>query len=122
MRKRLEDVKKEREEAKQQLSSLRQTQAPMLKKIQAIENQLKPIDAQIKAKVRQLGQSYWVRVAEQMWAVFLWMCWGWGHFGSRATHLNVKMELVKIIDLKRCSSYCLFSFLLSSSMFLFLIT
>uniref|UniRef100_A0A668A8U7 Structural maintenance of chromosomes protein 5 n=1 Tax=Myripristis murdjan TaxID=586833 RepID=A0A668A8U7_9TELE len=44
VRKRLEDVKKEREEAKQQLSSLRQTQAPMLKKIQAIENQLKPID------------------------------------------------------------------------------
>uniref|UniRef100_A0A668AGF4 Structural maintenance of chromosomes protein 5 n=1 Tax=Myripristis murdjan TaxID=586833 RepID=A0A668AGF4_9TELE len=62
VRKRLEDVKKEREEAKQQLSSLRQTQAPMLKKIQAIENQLKPIDAQIKAKVRQLGQSYWVRI------------------------------------------------------------
>uniref|UniRef100_A0A668A922 Structural maintenance of chromosomes protein 5 n=1 Tax=Myripristis murdjan TaxID=586833 RepID=A0A668A922_9TELE len=66
VRKRLEDVKKEREEAKQQLSSLRQTQAPMLKKIQAIENQLKPIDAQIKAKVRQLGQSYWVRVIDDI--------------------------------------------------------
>lgn len=51
-RKELEGVKKERDEAKRQLSALKQAQAPMLRKIQLIENQLKPTEAQIKAKVR----------------------------------------------------------------------
>ncbi|XP_010766452.1 structural maintenance of chromosomes protein 5-like, partial [Notothenia coriiceps] len=49
-RKELEGVKKERDEAKKQLSALKQAHAPMLKKIQLIENQLKPSEAQIKAK------------------------------------------------------------------------
>lgn len=44
-------MKKERDEAKKQLSSLKQTQAPMVKKIQQIDEQLKPTEAQIKAKV-----------------------------------------------------------------------
>lgn len=46
-------MKREREEAKRQLSALRQAQAPMLRKIQEIENQLKPTEAQIKAKVKK---------------------------------------------------------------------
>lgn len=44
----------EREEAKKQLSALRQAQAPMLKKIQQIDDQLKPTEAQMKAKVTKL--------------------------------------------------------------------
>uniref|UniRef100_A0A8C4GZP8 Structural maintenance of chromosomes protein 5 n=1 Tax=Dicentrarchus labrax TaxID=13489 RepID=A0A8C4GZP8_DICLA len=48
----LEGVKKERDEAKRQLSALKQAQAPMLRKIQLIDNQLKPTEAQIKAKVK----------------------------------------------------------------------
>lgn len=46
-------MKKERDEAKRQLSSLKQAQTPMLRKIQQIENQLKPTEAQIKAKVEK---------------------------------------------------------------------
>lgn len=46
-------MKKERDEAKRQLSSLKQAQTPMLRKIQQIENQLKPTEAQIKAKVKK---------------------------------------------------------------------
>uniref|UniRef100_A0AAQ5X2H8 Structural maintenance of chromosomes protein 5 n=1 Tax=Amphiprion ocellaris TaxID=80972 RepID=A0AAQ5X2H8_AMPOC len=53
-RKELEGVKKEREEAKRQLSALKQAHAPMLRKIQLIENQLQPTEAQIKAKVTKL--------------------------------------------------------------------
>uniref|UniRef100_A0A7N6BEC9 Structural maintenance of chromosomes protein 5 n=1 Tax=Anabas testudineus TaxID=64144 RepID=A0A7N6BEC9_ANATE len=49
-RKELEGVKKERDEAKRQLSALKQAQTPMLRKIQEIDNQLKPTEAQIKAK------------------------------------------------------------------------
>lgn len=44
-------MKREREEAKRHLSSLKQAQAPMLRKIQLIDNKLKPIEEQIKAKV-----------------------------------------------------------------------
>uniref|UniRef100_A0A8C5HES4 Structural maintenance of chromosomes protein 5 n=1 Tax=Gouania willdenowi TaxID=441366 RepID=A0A8C5HES4_GOUWI len=49
-RKELEAVKKEREEAKKRLSVLKQAQAPLIRKIQLIEDQLKPTDAQIKVK------------------------------------------------------------------------
>uniref|UniRef100_A0A3B5LCL1 Structural maintenance of chromosomes protein 5 n=1 Tax=Xiphophorus couchianus TaxID=32473 RepID=A0A3B5LCL1_9TELE len=49
-RKELEGLKMEREEAKKQLSALRQAQAPMLKKIQQIDDQLKPNESQMKAK------------------------------------------------------------------------
>ncbi|XP_031140394.2 structural maintenance of chromosomes protein 5-like [Sander lucioperca] len=52
-RKELEGTKKERDEAKKQLSALKQAQAPMLRKIQLIDNQLKPTEAQIKAKVKK---------------------------------------------------------------------
>lgn len=55
-RKDLEGVKKEREEVKKHLSGLRQAQAPMLKKIQQIDEQLKPTEAQIKAKVNVFFQ------------------------------------------------------------------
>ncbi|TDH10762.1 hypothetical protein EPR50_G00077230 [Perca flavescens] len=48
-RKELEGTKKERDEVKKQLSALKQAQAPMLRKIQLIDNQLKPTEAQIKA-------------------------------------------------------------------------
>lgn len=51
-RKVLEGVKREREDAKRQLSALKQAQAPMLAKIQQIEDQLKPTEAQMKAKVK----------------------------------------------------------------------
>lgn len=46
-------MKRERDEAKRQLSSLKQAQTPMLRKIQQIDNQLKPTEAQIKAKVKK---------------------------------------------------------------------
>lgn len=48
-------MKKEREEAKKQLSALKHAQAPMLRKIQQIDEQLKPIEAQIKAKVKEIN-------------------------------------------------------------------
>ena len=54
VRKEHESVKTEREEVKKRLSSLKQTHGPMLKKIQLINNQLEPIEAQIKTKVRTL--------------------------------------------------------------------
>uniref|UniRef100_A0A4W6CRY0 Structural maintenance of chromosomes protein 5 n=1 Tax=Lates calcarifer TaxID=8187 RepID=A0A4W6CRY0_LATCA len=53
----LKGVKREREEAKRQLSALRQAQAPMLRKIQEIENQLKPTEAQIKAKTAAIKEA-----------------------------------------------------------------
>ncbi|KAE8293747.1 Structural maintenance of chromosomes protein 5 [Larimichthys crocea] len=56
-RKELEGVKKERDEAKKQLSALKQAQAPMLKKIQLIDNQLKPTEAQIKAKTVAIKEA-----------------------------------------------------------------
>ncbi|XP_068188247.1 structural maintenance of chromosomes protein 5 [Antennarius striatus] len=49
-RKELEDVKKERDEAKKHLLTLKQAQAPMLRKIQRIDEQLKPTEAQMEAK------------------------------------------------------------------------
>ncbi|XP_054626481.1 structural maintenance of chromosomes protein 5 isoform X1 [Dunckerocampus dactyliophorus] len=49
-RKELEDVKKERDEAKRQLSTLKQAQVPLLTKLQSIEEQRKPIETQMKAK------------------------------------------------------------------------
>ncbi|XP_035513376.1 structural maintenance of chromosomes protein 5 [Morone saxatilis] len=53
----LEGVKKERDEAKKQLSALKQAQAPMLRKIQLIDNQLKPTEAQIKAKTVAIKEA-----------------------------------------------------------------
>uniref|UniRef100_A0A8D3CBS3 Structural maintenance of chromosomes protein 5 n=1 Tax=Scophthalmus maximus TaxID=52904 RepID=A0A8D3CBS3_SCOMX len=57
IRKELEDLKRERDEAKKQLSALRQAQSPMLKKIQQIDNHLKPTDAQIKAKTVAIKEA-----------------------------------------------------------------
>lgn len=56
-RKELEGVKKERDDAKRQLAALRQAQTPMLRKIQEIDNQLKPTEAQIKAKTAAIKES-----------------------------------------------------------------
>nr|XP_019945077.1 PREDICTED: structural maintenance of chromosomes protein 5 [Paralichthys olivaceus] len=56
-RKELEDVKRERDEAKRQLSALKQAQAPMLRKIQQIDDRLKPTDAQIKAKTTAIKDA-----------------------------------------------------------------
>ncbi|MEQ2303414.1 Structural maintenance of chromosomes protein 5 [Ameca splendens] len=56
-RKELENVKMEREEAKKQLSALRQAQAPMLKKIQQIDDQLKPTEAQMTAKTAAIREA-----------------------------------------------------------------
>ncbi|KAI4823837.1 hypothetical protein KUCAC02_012392 [Chaenocephalus aceratus] len=56
-RKELEGLKKERDEAKKQLSALKQAHAPMLKKIQLIENQLKPSEAQIKATTDAIKEA-----------------------------------------------------------------
>ncbi|XP_040009669.1 structural maintenance of chromosomes protein 5 [Xiphias gladius] len=56
-RKELEGVKRERDEAKKQLSAQRQAQAPMLRKIQQIDNQLKPTEAQIKAKTAAIKEA-----------------------------------------------------------------
>lgn len=44
-------MKKERDETKTQLVALKQAKAPIVRKIQQIEEQLKPIEAQIKTKV-----------------------------------------------------------------------
>uniref|UniRef100_A0A3Q2E3Q6 Structural maintenance of chromosomes protein 5 n=1 Tax=Cyprinodon variegatus TaxID=28743 RepID=A0A3Q2E3Q6_CYPVA len=56
-RKELEGVKMEREEAKKQLSALRQSQAPMLKKIQQIDDKLKPTEAQLKSKTAAIKET-----------------------------------------------------------------
>ncbi|XP_077438004.1 structural maintenance of chromosomes protein 5 [Vanacampus margaritifer] len=56
-RKKLECVKKERDEAKRQLSVLKQSHAPMMSKLQAIEEQLKPSDAQMKAKSAAIKEA-----------------------------------------------------------------
>ncbi|XP_008411755.1 structural maintenance of chromosomes protein 5 isoform X1 [Poecilia reticulata] len=56
-RKELEGVKMEREEAKKHLSALRQAQAPMLKKIQQIDDHLKPNEAQMKAKTAAIKEA-----------------------------------------------------------------
>lgn len=45
-------MKKERDETKAQLVALKQAKAPIVEKIQQIEEQLKPIEAQIKNKVK----------------------------------------------------------------------
>ncbi|KAM9855821.1 structural maintenance of chromosomes protein 5 [Aulostomus maculatus] len=56
-RKELADVKKEREEVKMQLTALKEAQAPMLEKIQQIENQLKPSETQMKAKTAAIKEA-----------------------------------------------------------------
>ncbi|XP_040913547.1 structural maintenance of chromosomes protein 5 [Toxotes jaculatrix] len=56
-RKELEGVRRERDEAKRQLSVLRQAQVPMLRQIQDIENRLKPTEAQIKAKTDAIKEA-----------------------------------------------------------------
>uniref|UniRef100_A0A665U8N7 Structural maintenance of chromosomes protein 5 n=1 Tax=Echeneis naucrates TaxID=173247 RepID=A0A665U8N7_ECHNA len=56
-RKELEGIKRERDEAKRQLAALKQAQAPMLRKIQEIDNQLKPTEAQIKAKTVAIREA-----------------------------------------------------------------
>lgn len=76
-------MKKERDEAKKQLFALKQAQAPMLRKIQLIDNQLKPTEAQIKAKVKrsmlQLGLKEEIRAMSfffivDMYKTFLSAC------------------------------------------------
>ncbi|XP_013875182.1 structural maintenance of chromosomes protein 5 [Austrofundulus limnaeus] len=56
-RKEIEGVKREREDAKRQLSAMRQAQAPMLAKIQQIDDQLKPTEAQMKAKTAAIKEA-----------------------------------------------------------------
>ncbi|XP_054464848.1 structural maintenance of chromosomes protein 5 [Anoplopoma fimbria] len=56
-RKEFELAKKERDEAKKQLSALKQAQAPMLRKIQLIDNQLKPTEEQMKAKTVAIKEA-----------------------------------------------------------------
>ncbi|XP_031701422.1 structural maintenance of chromosomes protein 5 [Anarrhichthys ocellatus] len=56
-RKECEGAKKERDAAKKQLCALKQAQAPMLRKIQLIDNQLKPTEAQIKAKTVAIKEA-----------------------------------------------------------------
>uniref|UniRef100_A0A8C8F0V2 Structural maintenance of chromosomes protein 5 n=1 Tax=Oncorhynchus tshawytscha TaxID=74940 RepID=A0A8C8F0V2_ONCTS len=57
----LEGVKKEREDANKQLKTVRESQAPMLKKIQHIDSQLRPIENQMKDKVRQrISNTRWM--------------------------------------------------------------
>ncbi|XP_037314140.2 structural maintenance of chromosomes protein 5-like [Pungitius pungitius] len=56
-RKECEGAKKERDDAKKQLSALKQAHAPMLRKIQLIDNQLKPTEAQIKAKTVAIKEA-----------------------------------------------------------------
>ncbi|XP_056278699.1 structural maintenance of chromosomes protein 5 [Pseudoliparis swirei] len=56
-RKECEGAKKERDDAKKQLAALKQAQAPMLGKIQLIDEQLKPTEAQIKAKTVAIKEA-----------------------------------------------------------------
>ncbi|KAM9829174.1 structural maintenance of chromosomes protein 5 [Syngnathus typhle] len=56
-RKELEGVKKERDEAKRELSVLKKSQLPMMTKIQAIEEQLKPSDTQMKTKSAAIKEA-----------------------------------------------------------------
>ncbi|XP_041706750.2 structural maintenance of chromosomes protein 5-like isoform X3 [Coregonus clupeaformis] len=56
-RKELEGVKKERENAKKQLKTVRESQAPTLKKIQHIDSQLRPIENQMKDKTARIREA-----------------------------------------------------------------
>ncbi|CAB1318577.1 unnamed protein product [Coregonus sp. 'balchen'] len=56
-RKELEGVKKAREDAKKQLKTVRESQAPMLKKIQHIDSQLRPIENQMKDKTVSIREA-----------------------------------------------------------------
>ncbi|KAG7521030.1 structural maintenance of chromosomes protein 5 [Solea senegalensis] len=56
-RKDLEQVKRERDEARRQLLTLRQAQAPMMRKLQQIDEQLKPAEAQMKAKTAAIKEA-----------------------------------------------------------------
>lgn len=56
-RKEIESVKKEREEAKKNLSALRHSQAPMVRKIKEIDEQLQPIEDQVKSKVKKKSNT-----------------------------------------------------------------
>ncbi|XP_058498969.1 structural maintenance of chromosomes protein 5 [Solea solea] len=56
-RKDLEEVKRERDEARRQLLTLRQAQAPMMRKLQQIDEQLKPAEAQMKAKTAAIKEA-----------------------------------------------------------------
>ncbi|KAG7476281.1 hypothetical protein MATL_G00081220 [Megalops atlanticus] len=53
----LEAVKASREEAKKKLKTLRETQAPILRKIQAVDGQLRPIESQMKEKAAAIKQA-----------------------------------------------------------------
>ncbi|XP_055022058.1 structural maintenance of chromosomes protein 5 isoform X2 [Boleophthalmus pectinirostris] len=53
----LEVLKREREEAKRHLNTLKQAQAPMRKRIQQIEDKLNPIEAQIKNKTLDIKDA-----------------------------------------------------------------
>uniref|UniRef100_A0A8C8F1W6 Structural maintenance of chromosomes protein 5 n=1 Tax=Oncorhynchus tshawytscha TaxID=74940 RepID=A0A8C8F1W6_ONCTS len=69
----LEGVKKEREDANKQLKTVRESQAPMLKKIQHIDSQLRPIENQMKDKVRQkrdhLDSKHRERISNTRWMI-----------------------------------------------------
>ncbi|XP_034028187.1 structural maintenance of chromosomes protein 5 [Thalassophryne amazonica] len=56
-RQELEGVKRERDDAKKQLLALKQAQAPMLQRIQEIDNLLKPTEAQIKNKTASIREA-----------------------------------------------------------------
>jgi len=45
-------VKKEREEMKRKLKSLKEAQEPLVRKIRSVESQLQPIEQQMREKVR----------------------------------------------------------------------
>ncbi|XP_036385952.1 structural maintenance of chromosomes protein 5 [Megalops cyprinoides] len=53
----LEAVKAEREETKKKLKTLKETQAPILRKIQAVDGQLQPIESQMKEKAAAIKQA-----------------------------------------------------------------
>ncbi|KAJ8402026.1 hypothetical protein AAFF_G00372610 [Aldrovandia affinis] len=56
-RQELEAVKCEREEAKKNLKTLKEAQAPVLRKIQAIDNQLRPLENQMKDKAAAIREA-----------------------------------------------------------------
>lgn len=51
-------MKKERDEAKKNLSALKHSQAPMVRKIKEIKEKLQPTEDQVKSKVKKNKRKY----------------------------------------------------------------
>lgn len=75
-------MKQERDKAKKLLSALKHSQSPMVKKIQQVDEQLRPTEEQIKAKVRkkcnrlQQEDYIMIKIITKTWPVICFYFFG----------------------------------------------